>query len=306
MELRQLAYFEAVARHGSFTKAAQRLHVAQPAVSAQIRRLEAELGAPLLARTTRRVALTQAGELFLARARQVLAQLDAARADLGELSAVLRGRVRIGATQVVGSLDLPATLAQFRHRYPGVSLALHSGLIAKLLGLLDAGDVDLIVGPVHDDLPAAFQARPLVAEDLVLVTAPGHRLAAQCSPSLSDARDEPFVCLAADSRLHAILADAAAAEGFVPRIEFETYSPASIRELVAAGLGVALLARSATERPGPAIGVCELARPPEHPPIGLIRSRARPLPPAARAFWNHLAATAEGAGGGARATPGGG
>ena len=136
MELRQLAYFDAVARHGSFTKAAQRLHVAQPAVSAQIRRLEAELGATLLERTTRRVALTHAGELFLARARQVLAQLDAARADLGELSAVLRGRVRIGATQVVGSLDLPAALAQFRHRYPGVSLALHSGLIAKLLGLL--------------------------------------------------------------------------------------------------------------------------------------------------------------------------
>ena len=305
MELRQLAYFDAVARHGSFTKAARRLHVAQPAVSAQIRRLEAELGATLLERTTRRVALTHAGELFLARARQVLAQLDAARADLGELSAVLRGRVRIGATQVVGSLDLPAALAEFRHRYPGVSLALHSGLIAKLLGLLDAGDVDLIVGPVHDDLPAAFHARPLVAEDLVLVTAPGHRLAAQQGPSLADVRDEPFVCLAADSRLQAILTGAAAAEGFVPRIEFETYSPASIRELVAAGLGVALLARSATERPGPAIGVCELARPPEHPPIGLIRSRARPLLPAARAFWDHLAATAGEAGGTPGAAPGG-
>jgi DNA-binding transcriptional LysR family regulator len=155
MELRQLVYLDAVVRRGSFTKAAQRLHVAQPAVSAQIRRLEAELGVTLLERTTRRVALTHAGELFLARARQVLDQLDAARVDLAELSAVLRGRVRIGATQVVGSLDLPAALAQFRRRYPGVSLALHSGLIAKLLGLLDAGDVDLIVGPVHDDLPAA-------------------------------------------------------------------------------------------------------------------------------------------------------
>src|SRR5215831_10326826 len=230
MELRQLAYFDAVARHGSFTKAAQRLHVAQPAVSAQIRRLEAELGATLLERTTRRVALTQAGELFLARARQVLAQLDAARADLGELSAVLRGRVRLGATQVVGSLDLPAALAQFRGRYPGVSLTLHSGLIAKLPGLLDAGDVDLVIGPVHDDLPAAFHARPLVA---------------QRGPPLTAARDETFVCLAADSRLHAILTGAAAAEGLVPRIEFETYGPASIRELVAAGLGVALLARSA-------------------------------------------------------------
>ena len=305
MELRQLAYFDAVARHGSFTKAAQRLHVAQPAVSAQIRRLEAELGTTLLERTTRRVALTHAGELFLARARHVLAELDAARADLGELSAVLRGRVRIGATQVVGSLDLPAALAQFRRRYSGVSLALHSGLIAKLLGLLDAGDVDLLVGPVHDDLSAALHARPLVAEDLVLVTAPGHRLAAQRGPSLAEARDEQFVCLAADSRLHEILTAAAAAEGFVPRIEFETYSPASIRELVAAGLGVALLARSAVQQPGPAIGVCELARPPEHPPIGLIRSRARPLLPAARAFWNHLAATAEADGGGRREAPGG-
>ena len=111
MELRQLAYFDAVVRHGSFTKAAQRLHVAQPAVSAQIRRLEAELGVTLLERTTRRVALTQAGELFLARARLALAQLEGARADLAELSAVLRGQVRIGATQVLGSLDLPAALA---------------------------------------------------------------------------------------------------------------------------------------------------------------------------------------------------
>src|SRR5262252_9835313 len=215
MELRQLVYFDAVVRYGGFSRAAERLHVAQPAVSAQIRRLETELGTTLLQRTTRRVSLTYAGELFLARARRVLDQLDRARADLDELSTVRRGQVRVGATQILGSLDLPAALAQFRHRYPGVSLALHSGLIAKLLGLLDAGGVDLIVGPVHDDLPAAFHARPLVAEDLVLVTAPGHRLAARRGPSLADARDEPFVCLAADSRLHEILLGTAAAEGFV-------------------------------------------------------------------------------------------
>ena len=297
MELRQLVYFDAVARHHSFTKAAQRLHVAQPAVSAQIRRLEAELGTTLLERTTRRVALTHAGELFLDRARQVLAQLDAARGDLAELSAVRRGRVRIGATQVLGSLDLSASLAAFRRRYPGVSLALRTGLIAKLLGMLDAGEVDLIVGPVHD-LPSAYQARPLVPESLVLVTPPGHPLAAGRDVALAAAGDEPFVCLPADSRLHEILAGAAAAEGFVPRVEFETYSPASIRELVSAGLGVALLARSAAEGPGPAIGVCELARAPGHPAIGLIRARGRPLTPAARAFAGHLAQTAGRAAGG--------
>ena len=304
MELRQLAYFDAVVRHGSFTKAAQRLHVAQPAVSAQIRRLESELGTTLLERTTRRVALTHAGELFLSRARQVLAQVDAARGDLAELSAVRRGRVRIGATQVLGSLDLPACLASFRRRYPGVSLALHSGLIAKLLGMLDAGVVDLILGPVHDDLPAAYRARPLVPEGLVLATPPGHPLAAGRDVPLAAAGDEPFVCLPADSRLRAILTGAAEAEGFVPRIEFETYGPASIRDLVSAGLGVALLARSAAEAPGPAIGVCELARPPEHPSIGLIRARGRPLTPAARAFADHLARTAGRAAGGR--PPGGG
>jgi LysR family transcriptional regulator, transcription activator of glutamate synthase operon len=303
MELRQLAYFDAVVRHGSFTKAAQRLHVAQPAVSAQIRRLECELGTTLLERTTRRVALTHAGELFLSRARQVLAQVDAARGDLAELSAVLRGRVRIGATQVLGSLDLPASLASFRRRYPGVSLALHTGLVTKLLGLLDAGDVDLIIAPVHDDLPAAYQARPLVPESLVLAIPPGHPLAARRDVALAAAGDEPFVCLPADSRLRAILAGAAAAEGFVPRVEFETYSPASIRDLVSAGLGVALLARSAAEGPGPVIGVCELARPPEHPPIGLIRLRGRPPTPAARAFADHLAQAAGTAAGGRPPAP---
>src|SRR5438445_755751 len=155
MELRQLAYFDAVVRHGSFTKAAQRLHIAQPAVSAQIRRLETELGTTLLERTTRRVALTYAGELFLARARQVLAQLDGARADLDELSAVLRGRVRIGATQVVGSLDLPAALASFRRRYPGVSLPLHTGLIAKLL-------CELARAPGHPPIGLIrYRGRPL-------------------------------------------------------------------------------------------------------------------------------------------------
>jgi DNA-binding transcriptional LysR family regulator len=116
--------------------------------------------------------------------------------------------------------------------------------------------------------------------------------------ALAAAGDEPFVCLPADSRLHEILAAAAAAEGFVPRVEFETYSPASIRELVSAGLGVALLARSAAEGPGPAIGVCELARSPGHPAIGLIRARERPLTPAARAFAGHLAQTAGRAAGG--------
>ena len=286
MELRQLVYFDAVARCGGFSRAAEQLRIAQPAVSAQIRRLEAELGTPLLERTTRRVALTPAGELFLARTAAILDQLAAARADLAELDAVTRGHIRIGATQVLGSIDLPRALAQFHTRFPAVTLTLRTGLIATLLGDLEAGVIDVVVGPVHDDLPGRFAARPLVPETLLLVTPPGRP--APASPGLAAFADEPFVCLPSGSGLHAILTGAAGAAGFTPRIQFETYSAASVRALVAAGLGVALLAESAVRAPGPGVQAHRLRPALEHPPIGVIAVRDRTPGPAARAWLQHL------------------
>ncbi|MEU8609527.1 LysR family transcriptional regulator [Actinoplanes sp. NPDC048791] len=284
MELRQLTYFEAVARHGGFTRAAEQLRVAQSAVSAQIRALEAELGTALFARTTRRVALTEAGELLLTRCRRVFGELDGARTDLAELAAVLHGRVTLGSMAVLGGYDLPAALAGFHTRFPGVSLALRTGLIAELLALLDAGVVDLVLGPVHDDLPARFTARHLVDEQVVLVLPPGHAAVRE----LAEVRDEPFVCLPAGSGLRAILDRAATAAGFEPRVQFETHSAASIRELVGAGLAVALLARSATVAPGPAVTVVRLDPAPAHPAIGLIQHRDRRLSAAARACRQEL------------------
>jgi LysR family transcriptional activator of glutamate synthase operon len=283
VELRQLIYFEAVARCGGFTRAATQLRVAQSAVSAQIRLLETELGVPLLRRTTRRVSLTAAGTLFLDRARRALAELDSARGELADLSEVLRGRVAIGATSVLGPFDLPSALAGFHGHYPGVALTLRAGLIATLLAKLDAGEVDLVLGPVHDVLPARYSAHHLAPEDVVLVQPPGSRPA-----TLADVRESPFVCLSASSGLRAILEDAAAAAGFAPRVQFETQSPASIRELVSAGLGVALLAGSAAARPGPPITVCRLDPSPPHPPIGLIHHRDHRLTAAAQACRRHL------------------
>jgi len=238
MELRQLAYFEAVARCGSFTRAAERLHIAQPAVSAQIQRLERELGTSLLERTTRRVALTHAGELFLARAQAVLAELDGARADLSELAAVLRGQLRLGVTPVTGSLDVPVALAGFHRRYPDIGLSVRSGLIAALLQDLVDGDIDAVIGPVHHDLDARCVTRSFVGESFVLVTPPGRRSTDPPIRTLADVRDDRFVCLPAASGLHAILIEAAAAQGFVPRIQFEAPDPAGIRAFVAAGLVV--------------------------------------------------------------------
>jgi DNA-binding transcriptional LysR family regulator len=257
-------------------------------VSAQIRRLEAELGTPLLERTTRRVVLTHAGQLFLARTRAVLGQLDEARSELAELARVLRGRLRVGATQGLASVDLPRLLAEFHRRYPGVTLALRTGLIGELLTELAAGEVDIVLGPVHADLPATFAAEPLVTEEVVLIMPPGRGLPDGDPVALERVREEPFVCLPAGSGLHAILLGAAAAAGFAPRIRFETHSPASIRDLVAAGLGVALLAAANAHAPGPPVSVHELVDPPAHPPIGVIRLRARTRDPVARVWRAHV------------------
>jgi LysR family transcriptional regulator, transcription activator of glutamate synthase operon len=287
VELRQLVYFEAVARLGGFTRAAEALHIAQPAISAQIRHLERELGTALFERTTRRVGLTHAGTLLLARARAVLNELDGARSDLDDLAAVLRGQLRLGVTQVLGPIDLPGLLAAFHRRYPDVTLAVRSGLVAQLLPELDAGTVDALIAPIHDDLPDRYLARPLGAERLTLVTAPGHLTTGSRAVSLAAMRDEPFVCLPASSGLHAILTAAAAEHGFTPHIQFEAPDPASIRRFVAAGLGVALLAESAAHGDGPAVEVHRLKPTPPHPPIGLIRSRRRSTP-TLRAWLQHL------------------
>lgn len=292
MELRQLVYFEAVIRCGGFTRAAESLRIAQPAISTQVQRLEAELGTALLTRTTRRVALTAAGELFLARARRVLGELDAARGEIAELAAVLRGRVSLGATPVLGPLDLPHALAAFHTQYPGVRLALRTGLVAELLTALDAGEIDLVLGPIHPDLDPRYASEVLVEEQLVLITAPGHPLSQADPVTFTQLRDESFICLRSGSGLRAILTAAAAAENVQPRVELEAATPTSIRELVAAGLGVALLARSEAHAPGPPISILELANPPRHPPIGLVHRRDRTLTPAAQACRRHLADTA--------------
>ena len=149
-----------------------------------------------------------------------------------------------------------------------------------------------VLGPLHADLDG-YASRPLAEESLVLATAPeGLVQTATRGPirTLAAVRDEPFICLPRGSGLHAILVAAAAEHGFAPRIEFEAGTPASVRELVSAGLGVALLADSAARIPGPAIDVHRLDDAPPHPPIGRILPPDRAVPPAVQAFLVQLAA----------------
>ncbi len=284
MELRQLTYFEAVARLGGFTRAADQLHVAQPAVSAQIRKLERELGAALFHRTTKQVSLTPAGERFLVRVRHVLDELEVARAEAQDFAGAVRGRVRVGATPIVGTLPLPTLMATFRQAHPAVELRLTTGLVADLLHALDTAELDVVIAPRHEDDPR-FDAVPVASEGLVVITGPGR---AGAITRLRDVIDEPFVCLPAGSGLQAILRRLAESEGFTPRIEFETDTPATVRELVSAGLGVALVARSSATSPGPPVQIHQLADPPEHPTICAMISTRHARLPATRVFFDFI------------------
>jgi LysR family transcriptional activator of glutamate synthase operon len=160
-----------------------------------------------------------------------------------------------------------------------------------MLAELDAGQVDLVVGPVHDDLASRFSAHRIVREEGVLILPPGHRLARSRTVPVAELRDETFVCLPAGSGLRAILDEAAGRAGFTAHVPFESHSAASVRDLVGAGLGVALLARSAAGVPGAAVTVRKLDPAPAHPPIGLIHHRDHRLSAAARAFRGQLLST---------------
>jgi len=289
MELRQLVYFEAVVRYGGFTRAAEQLRIAQPAVSAQVRRLEAELGVALLERTTRRVRLTRAGELVLARARRAFEELDGARDDLARLAGELRGRVRIGSIQAIGPFGLPAALAAFQREFPEVELSLRSGRLSQLVADLDADVIDLAIGPLPAELPERISAQPLFTDELVLITAPDHRLAGHGALSLAEVREETFACLPAASGLRRLLDQACAAAGFTPRVRYETNIVPQVRELVSHGLGVALLARSVAEAPGRPVAVHPVLPAPIDRPVGLLHLTDRPLGPAAERCHTWLA-----------------
>lgn len=285
MELRQLRYLVALADEQHFTRAAARSHVAQPALSQQIRKLEEELGVSLVHRTTRRVALTEAGTLLVARARRVLAELDAADAELQQLTGLLSGRVTIGLTQTPGPYDLLPLLAAFHSRCPEVELAVREDLSTRLAAELRADALDVaMVSNVGAADREGLVLEPLASEPLVAVLPLSHRLAARRRITLGDLRDDGFVAFREGATIREAVARAALDAGFAPRIAFEVHELARTRAIVAAGLGVAVLPRSDARAPGPDVASVDLVRPTLRHEISLAWRAGRQHAPAARAL----------------------
>lgn len=294
MELRQLRAFAAVAEHRHFTRAAAELHVAQPALSQQVRRLEAELGVELFRRTSRSVALTQAGRLLLPRARAILTEVAAAEEDVQALRGELAGRVVLGAMQSLGPLDLAGLLSDFHARHPSVDVVLREDTTLRMLRMLAADELDLAIATVDRELPAGLTARHMYQEDLVLAVAPDHPLATRRRLRVAELPSDPFIYFRSGSGLRTATERALAEAGIQPRVRFETNDLPRVRSLVARGLGVAIMPRSDTEGAGPPVAAVALGPPPLRRTVGLVWRDARRRPTAAEAFLRFVLERIEG------------
>jgi DNA-binding transcriptional LysR family regulator len=283
MELRQLAYFVAVAEESSFTRAAAREHVAQPGVSAQIRQLERELGEPLLDRSGRSVRLTEAGSAVLPHAQAALAEVSSARLAVDELRGLIRGRVAVGTVGSCTAVHLPDVLADFYHDHPGVEVTLWEATSAELTEAVGAGRLDLALVGLAGQAPDGLDAEVLADEPLVAVVRPGDPLAGARSTTLAALGGRALISLPLGTGLRSSLDDGCAAAGLRPRIALEASDPEVIAELAGRGLGVAILPRSTAAAHDRLVAV-PITEPELRARLALIWRSAGPASPAARAL----------------------
>jgi DNA-binding transcriptional LysR family regulator len=237
MELRQLESFIAVAEERNFTRAAGRLHIVQSAVSAAIKSLERELGTPLLERTSKHVALTDAGVALLPRAREALDAVHDARDAVDEVRGGLRGTLRICTMTCVSLVDVPALIGRYHQRYPGVDLLLTPAPAeAVAVGAYDMAFVSLPGPP-----PAGVGLRTLATDTLTLVVPRGHRLAGREAVPIAELDGESFVDFPARFGTRTVADRAFAEAGLTRRVAVEISNIADGADYVRHGLGIALL-----------------------------------------------------------------
>jgi DNA-binding transcriptional LysR family regulator len=244
MELRHLTVFVAVAEEASFTRAADRLHMVQSAVSASVRGLERELGTSLFDRTTRRVELTDAGDALLPEARQVLAAVNTAREAVDQVSGGLRGTLRLGTMQgqAMRPISVPRLVAGFRAEHPGVEVHVsHTGGSVAMAEQVRTGRLDLAFLSLPDRRPPGLTLTPISSERMQIACAPDHPLAGRAEVDLAALADEPFIEFPEGWGTRMSTDRAFAAAGVARTIVYEVNDVASVIEFVSSGLAVALI-----------------------------------------------------------------
>jgi DNA-binding transcriptional LysR family regulator len=294
MELHQLEYFVAVAEEASFTKAAARVHVAQPGVSAQVRRLEAELGQQLLDRSGRSVRLTEVGTAVLPFARSALDAVANARLTVDQLAGLVRGQVTVGMVSGCALPALAELLAEFHRRYPGVGIALTEGGSDRLVELLRDAQIDLALIGAAGAATQGVETTVILDDALVAAVSREDTLAARHAITIDDLRDHPLVSLPPGTGVRAALDAACASAGFAPRIVLEASALPMVALLASLGLGVAILPASAAAG---TLHVLPISDPQARSRLELAWNPAPAASPAARALIEHTRAFARSLGG---------
>jgi LysR family transcriptional regulator, transcription activator of glutamate synthase operon len=262
MELRQLRYLVALADERSFTRAAVREHVAQPALSQQIQRLEAEVGLALAERTTRSVKITDAGEALVARSRRILAELEAANEELLALRGVQTGHITLGTMHTMGPVDISEALAAFHVLHPHVDLTVREASSEELAEMLRIDQLDLAFLSVTERIEShGLGLDQLLSEQLVVTVPRDHRLARRAKVRMAELAGEEFIAYRPGSRLRELLTVAGRGAGFEPSVKLESNESQRIRRMVARGMGVAILPQSDAKAPGADVAVIRLIEP---------------------------------------------
>ena len=245
MELHQLRYFVAIAETGNFTRASERNHVSQPSLSQQIQKLETEVGHKLFHRLGRKAVLTEAGTAFLERARRILFEVENATKELGDKRGLGR-RITVGAVQTVMPYLITPLIARLRDEHPNLLIGAREDFRGSLLRAVVEGDVDLAVvpQPVKDH---RISIEPLFTEPLLLVVGKRHPIASRTEITVNDLAGETFVSLGDSSSLAAQIQAFFGDQQFRPQIGFRCAQVATLKQIVASGLGISLLPQLARQ-----------------------------------------------------------
>lgn len=295
MEFRQLQYVIQIAKEKNFSRAAEKLHIAQPSLSQQLSKLEKEIGVLLFRRTTNSVELTHAGAVFVVKAQSILDNIEQLKQELDDLAHMRKGKLVVGSLPITGSHVLPLVLPVFGKLYPEIEVVLVEDSSSRLEQLTASGqtDLSLLSLPLEDP---ALEWVPIIEEEICLALPPEHPLVINHNPiHISDLAAEPFIVLKKGQGFRQIALELCRHAGFEPRIVFESSNIETVQSLVAAGMGIAFVPKMMTRAKSSEFIPAYLPIAPPSPSRTLVIAsrKGRYLSKAAEAFIETMKATME-------------
>lgn len=246
MDVRQLKFFLGVAACESFTKAAEQLHIAQPALSIAIKKLEEELDVLLFNRRDRKISLTAEGEALFQHAQGILQGVAAAKQEIADLRGLLKGEVRVGLTPMLSSFFFPKIIASFKLRHPALKIAISGDSAWSIQRKIESGELD--IGVIAGEVPEGLDSHHLLREEIVACVYPGHPFAVRKRVALRELLEQPQLHYQEGYHLRELIDELCAREGITPAVVAESNLFSLIRSLVKEKLGLAFFLKMVVTR----------------------------------------------------------